>query len=600
MVLGSVALLCLALGVLATLNLGQAVHERIKLQNNADSAAYSLATLEARTFNFIAFTNRLQITHYHTAMVVQSYLSYAGFAVAMLGTAADVTRSLLFGNQTGCKVLPPPANKPFCIAAMILLPISLGQDAMVRGVQGILDGAHEAAKIFIEAMSLYNRDAVYRRIQLARAVQLNAHILTGMEDFVKRNDKSLTYSMTESPGPFFFNAALNSYEYWKTFDKGSGVNPSALGLLTGAIQGDLLRYTIDAGPPDVKEAQSIMAEIANATRSHPDVYNRSREMVGAALPPGFVGGPKLGQTRMIGGAGDIRPRPPINAIGTQGHYAAGGCTGDRLASDDFLTSRLAMAVGQAGPETSVTLQSVSGALGDGILTAGVGSMHFRYRWGGGFQEPVPPLVFPIPPDKPWGNSHRMEPGGHPWTGAPLAPYVKFMPGPKTREYNQPSTWMYLNKKPKDFQTDANKKPWHMGDLSVNGVPRGNYVRNDTGNNADVSFKATGGSSTTLDTTVGGERQAILPIFQGLNVIARGQVYYHRPDDWQEQPNFFNPFWRARLAPVAAVLTNLWEEVVHRNLAPSIGAPQLQQWIQNFANNALTDLFFTVVTQLITH
>ena len=30
-------------------------HEKIELQNAADSAAYSLATLEARSFNFIAF-----------------------------------------------------------------------------------------------------------------------------------------------------------------------------------------------------------------------------------------------------------------------------------------------------------------------------------------------------------------------------------------------------------------------------------------------------------------------------------------------------------------------------------------------------------------
>ena len=36
---------------------------------------------------------------------------------------------------------------------------------------------------------------------------------------------------------------------------------------------------------------------------------------------------------------------------------------------------------------------------------------------------------------------------------------------------------------------------------------------------------------------------------GLNALARGQVYYHRPGNWAEQPNFFNPYWRPRLAPV---------------------------------------------------
>jgi hypothetical protein len=34
---------------------------------------------------------------------------------------------------------------------------------------------------------------------------------------------------------------------------------------------------------------------------------------------------------------------------------------------------------------------------------------------------------------------------------------------------------------------------------------------------------------------------------GLHAFARAQVYYHRPGNWSEPPNFFNPYWRARLA-----------------------------------------------------
>ncbi len=37
--------------------------------------------------------------------------------------------------------------------------------------------------------------------------------------------------------------------------------------------------------------------------------------------------------------------------------------------------------------------------------------------------------------------------------------------------------------------------------------------------------------------------------RGLTVVSRGQVYYHRPGNWTEQPNFFNPYWRPRLASV---------------------------------------------------
>ena len=37
--------------------------------------------------------------------------------------------------------------------------------------------------------------------------------------------------------------------------------------------------------------------------------------------------------------------------------------------------------------------------------------------------------------------------------------------------------------------------------------------------------------------------------EGQKAVARALAYYHRPGNWQEPPNFFNPFWRARLAPV---------------------------------------------------
>jgi hypothetical protein len=45
------------------------------------------------------------------------------------------------------------------------------------------------------------------------------------------------------------------------------------------------------------------------------------------------------------------------------------------------------------------------------------------------------------------------------------------------------------------------------------------------------------------------RKKFLGLVEGLNVISRGQTYYHRPGNWAEQPNFFNPYWRPRLASV---------------------------------------------------
>ena len=62
-----------------------------------------------------------------------------------------------------------------------------------------------------------------------------------------------------------------------------------------------------------------------------------------------------------------------------------------------------------------------------------------------------------------------------------------------------------------------------------------------------------GNGSTDFTFLGGDatRAAGLPFLrEGLNAVAAAQVYYHRPGDWREVPNFFNPLWGARLMPIA--------------------------------------------------
>jgi hypothetical protein len=43
---------------------------------------------------------------------------------------------------------------------------------------------------------------------------------------------------------------------------------------------------------------------------------------------------------------------------------------------------------------------------------------------------------------------------------------------------------------------------------------------------------------------------VLQLREGFNALCAAQVYYHRPGEWREMPNFFNPLWSARLMPVA--------------------------------------------------
>jgi len=69
------------------------------------------------------------------------------------------------------------------------------------------------------------------------------------------------------------------------------------------------------------------------------------------------------------------------------------------------------------------------------------------------------------------------------------------------------------------------------------------------------FSIAGSSyKTSLDTSIG--NKTILDslgmpaiVLKGINSVATAQVYYHRPNNWREMPNLFNPFWKARLYPV---------------------------------------------------
>ena len=74
----------MSIAVLTTVNLGHTIHERVRLQNTADAAAYSMAAMEARTFNFYAYANRTQVSHYVSAMMWQSLLSFVYFIEAFV------------------------------------------------------------------------------------------------------------------------------------------------------------------------------------------------------------------------------------------------------------------------------------------------------------------------------------------------------------------------------------------------------------------------------------------------------------------------------------------------------------------------------------
>ncbi len=87
LVLGSLGVLLVSIMMMLTLNVGQSVHEKIKLQQYADAAAFSTAVQEARVYNYLAYTNRANIGALVSASSLHGFQSMASSIPEMFEAA---------------------------------------------------------------------------------------------------------------------------------------------------------------------------------------------------------------------------------------------------------------------------------------------------------------------------------------------------------------------------------------------------------------------------------------------------------------------------------------------------------------------------------
>ncbi len=100
-------------------------------------------------------------------------------------------------------------------------------------------------------------------------------------------------------------------------------------------------------------------------------------------------------------------------------------------------------------------------------------------------------------------------------------FMKFRSDPDPKhDYGQPHVYSYITMK---LRADAvTKAPWQLND------------------SASVKWNNGGTGTATIN----------LAANEGAG-LSKALVYYHRLGDWKEDPNMFNPFWRAKLHPFTA-------------------------------------------------
>lgn len=110
LVLACITMMVLALMLMMTFNLTNAIHEKIRIQNHADAQAYSIAVVEARAYNSIAFSNRAIAA----ALVAQMSL-HAWYAIANQATKIHEGLSTAFIIVAIMEIIEGLASWPPCV-----------------------------------------------------------------------------------------------------------------------------------------------------------------------------------------------------------------------------------------------------------------------------------------------------------------------------------------------------------------------------------------------------------------------------------------------------------------------------------------------------
>jgi hypothetical protein len=685
LVLGALMILILSLATLATLNIGHNITERVRLQNTADASAYSMAAMEARAFNFYAFANRTQVSHYVAAMVWQSMLSFAYFLEAaftdLLGVVltADICNPQQSDTAwklicAAAKLIPPPWGTLLQAFFAVLTQIAAVIEVAVRMIQDTLRATDIDAvigKVIIPAHQILNKAlAGLSELTLVGTME---NVVTTSNDVITDNDVNVDSTLTRA-----LSGALSVCILERAHMQESGVS------LSNAKQAGNIFKPLDPKIVDeqskVARAKRSMGKISNATRFACDNDGNgslcgggwvTQRTAGQLIPlPSNFGivrnlvdaiDWKWGQTKMLSYGLSTKDKN-----GNDRNYirdwktdfpkspAADLAQGDAMGSDDIYQVKLgpdqigvslplAGFVGVDNPfsckDTDDSLKCWGDnrkglgnsaqadlpymhmlkpsiwAMSDGDSGVASGGLHWRVVTDKGVSGSKPSDlpnkfstgtfggtpnthrdiglnvwekkvidIFVITVKLPvWvANTRRIEDGNHPWEGLARFPHFEpglyeegcsllgtnFGNGPNDAkgaadrdhgEFNQPSTWTILVKNSDELK-NPKKGPTGAGSNRISLL----------NNNGQLDFKMSKGQKLVFDNKKGNFLG-----YAGMTVMSRGQTYYHRPGNWAEQPNFFNPYWKPRLASVwqgRSSLPSLVTDVANALPAPLNGLP----------------------------
>ena len=517
LVLAALFGLILALSVLSTVNLGRAVYDKMQLQTACDNGAYSQAAVEARVMNYTAYTNRAMVVHYASIMAMSAYLTWMHFNWAMIKGALALA-----------KFIPPIAGI----------------------VQTIDQIASQVVRIF-DAIVLFATPIIAAANLALYAFQEGAWWAVYLNRLSKIPPEAHSGDSTTHP----------YVPIWPV------LVPLANATVFSQTRGHVLMFQntlesasilINARSNVVQNARLQMLEIANSARqpwvAYGDRYQNPSLSPGARhwkWPLVFCNA-QVGSTART----ELGSYAPSGGISLVTKATGQVWSGERLQVDAncnflgiFHIDNYIQLFGVVTlddmfqtPSARVLDLNAQGIIGKliGKLLGGTGAFQAMSNFAR--------QTLPNP------NSRRI---------FFISPYVFFHPNAHATprgglsgqlgNFAQPDVVFGLAKEGRDYNREVGAQEYYGKVFSFNGKAAGSGAVDFNYGNQDWP-------------RVGG-----LPLLhKGFNTFCAAQAYYHRPGDWREMPNFFNPLWGARLMPV-----------MESNAAAALGitaVPQLQTFL----------------------
>ena len=487
MVLGCVTLLILALSAMLSFSVSHAVHERIRLQSYADASAYSMAVVEARAMNYVAYSNRAIAATFVSMATAHAYVAAAN--------------SIASGPETGASAMA-------AAAALEALMLDWGCVAKLgkTGIQYIQSKFEDFQGVTMKKIEAPLNEAVENFVKMIQSIHKS------QREAVSGASKFLSKDILHENGLKKSSAPCAKV-------KGSHFENLNMTQFACALESSPLDGKCGQEMSSVDERKRIMSNVVNASR------------------PSFIAGKHWSHT--VAGGNCIScpiyhsdyakkyldeiPSPTI-PMGVWGVKIEAYMAND----SDYC----------AGPTKSSKGDMVCAKVGDQFMafplvrdTPGFGWNWSSARIGSGQKKGlhIPGIdsldfLFGKHTKKYDHTKAFKKMFGDNCDGNETVCFINYRMGSKSNNWGQPLVFFIasqdLNSNVKNNSCKTEALPWHLnqqGQVNVKHGARGLGTLN-----------------------MRPQKDAF--------AASQAMVYFHRMNSWRAPPNLFEPYWRAKLHP----------------------------------------------------